>query len=74
MKRLQQKKVVRWGKTPDLFAVARELPVSVVEGTHWSALEPARDAVEVEGVLHERVGNCFFLSFLLAKDLSGEEG
>lgn len=31
--------------------VLLELPVAVVERAHLAGLEPARDAVEVEGVL-----------------------
>ena len=74
MKRFATNESRPLGEDTRLFVVARELPVGVVEGTHWSGLEPARDAVEVEGVLRERVGSCFFLSFFACKDLCGEAG
>ena len=73
MKKTATKESRPLGEDTRLFAVALELPVGVVEGTHWSGLDPARDAVKVEGVLHERVESCFFLSFLLAKTY-GDEG
>ena len=52
MKKSATKESRPLGEGTRLFVVARELPVGVVEGTHWSGLEPARDAVEVGGVLH----------------------
>lgn len=36
-------------------AVLLELPVSVVQGTYLSRLQPARNAVEMEGMLSTRL-------------------
>ena len=40
-----------------LVSVLLELPVPVVEGTDLSGLEPAGDAVEVEGVVTHAPGH-----------------
>lgn len=44
-----------------LMAILLKLPLSVVQGTHLSGLQPARDAVEMKRVIADSPGHCTLL-------------